>query len=80
MNSGEPRKIKMNHSAGLRIQGLRAALPRASALEKKNPKVSASTPKYRFQIMPEPISVNCWHSVKSLRGNSFSPIPNERRP
>ena len=28
MNSGEPRKIKMNHSAGLRIQGLRDALPR----------------------------------------------------
>jgi len=30
--------------------------------------------------MPDPISVNWWQSVNSLRGNKRSPIPTERRP
>jgi len=33
-----------------------------------------------FQIIPEPIRVNCWHRVKSERGSSRSPIPIERKP
>ncbi len=80
MNSGLPRKTKMKPSAGRRSQRCGLALASASALASTNPAASASTPKYRFQIIPEPISVTCWHRVKSLRGSSRSPIPMERSP
>jgi hypothetical protein len=39
---------------------------------------SASAAKYTFQIMPEPIRTNCWQSVKSVCGNSRSPMPMAR--
>jgi hypothetical protein len=45
MKSGEPRKMKMNHSDGLRISGLRAPLPSATAVARKNPAKSATAPK-----------------------------------
>ncbi len=78
MKSGEPRKTKMNHSAGLHSRGECAALAIASAVARKNPDKSASVPKYMFQIIPDPISVTCWQMVKSARGNRRSPMPTLR--
>ena len=45
MKSGEPRKTKMNNSAGLRSQRLRAFLATARPVATKKPRTSASTPK-----------------------------------
>ena len=78
MNKGDPRNTKMNHSQGLRSQMCREPLPTATAVASRNPVISAMIPKYRFQIIPDPIRVNCWHKVKSVDGNSFSPYPSER--
>ena len=70
----------MKPFAGQRSQGLRLALASASPFASTKPNVSDNATKYRFQISPEPISVNCWHSVKSVRGSSRSPIPMDRSP
>ena len=78
MKSGEPRNANTNQSAGFLIQAGRALRMSASAVARKKPAASASTPKWTFQIIPEPISVNCWQSVKSERGRSRSPMPIER--
>tara|TARA_B100000886_G_scaffold315254_1_gene253101 strand:- start:953 stop:1135 length:183 start_codon:yes stop_codon:yes gene_type:complete len=49
-------------------------------MEAKKPSERARTPKYIFQIKPEPISVICRQTEKSFFGRALGPNPTDLSP